>query len=284
MNQPQPRTRIIVDGLVLFVILALAALLFWNSEELFTGRWDWMGLLRAFFRYDPEHGVMAGPLGTGLINTLRLFFWTAIFAGIVGLVLGVMRVSHIPLVRFIGTGVVAAGRNLPPLVLVFIIHFFLSGPIAMAMDWNWVAEVPILNLLLPKASLLPVFTSALTTMAIYEGAYFGEIVRAGIISVPKGQWESACSLGFSRFACMRLIVLPSALRHMLPALTGQMTALIKESAIVSVISVQELTFQGMEFINSSGMIGEVWLSIALCYLALCLGISSLGRVLEQRYK
>lgn len=282
--QIQPRTRIIIDCLVLLVILALAALLFCDSGELFTGRWEWSGLLRAFFRYDPERGVLAGPLGTGLINTLRLFFWTTIFAGIVGLVLGIMRASTIPLARFIGAGVVAAGRNLPPLVLVFIIHFFLSGPIALAMDWNWIVKIPVLNLLLPKVSLMPVFTSALITMAIYEGAYFGEIVRAGIISVPKAQWESAYSLGFSRFACMRLIVLPAALRHMLPAITGQMTSLIKESVIVSVISVQELTFQGIEFINSSGMIGEVWLSIAACYLALCLGISSLGRVIERRSK
>ena len=167
-------------------------------------------------------------------------------------------------------------------MLVFIVHYFLTGTLAAAVDWRFVTDLPGLSFLLPDAARMPAFASAVATLGVYEGAYVAEIVRAGIAGVSNGQWEAAGSLGFSRPAALRLIILPQAVRFMLPPLTGQAASLIKDSAIMSVISVQELTFQGLEYSAAGGLVGEVWVSVTLCYLLLCLGVSLVGRHLEQR--
>ncbi len=283
MQAPR-RVRRIVDALLL-ACLAAGLLFFWlYGERAVTTPWDWSALARAFFRVEPDQGIVPGPLGVGLINTLRLSFWTVIFASCVGLCLGLARTARTRPARVTGGVLVALTRNMPPLVLVFIVHYFLSGRLAAMADWSWTGNLPLADALLPAPARMPVFVSAVITLSLYEGAYIGEIVRAGIAGVAKEQWEAAASLGFTRFACLRRIILPQAFHFMIPPLTGQITSLIKDSAIVSVISVQELTFQGTEFMTSSGLSGEVWLAVTGCYLILCLLVSLLGRVLENRKK
>ncbi len=271
--------------LALFGFLAAVVCLFLaHGCQAVTTSWDWQALFRAFFRYDAGREIVAGPLGRGLITTLRLALWTLIFSLLIGFALGLVRSLSGRVLRMLGAVFVALTRNLPPLVLVFIVHYFLSGTLAASVDWRWIAHLPGADLLLPAAPGMPVFVSAVITLSLYEGAYIGEIVRAGIDGVAREQWAAAASLGFSRSAALRLIILPQAFRFMLPPLVGQMASLIKDSAIVSVISVQELTFQGTEFMTSSGLAGEVWLAVTICYLCLCLGVSLIGRLLEKRRK
>ena len=127
------------------------------------------------------------------------------------------------------------------------------------------------------------FLSAVLTLAIYEGAYISEIVRSGIESVPKGQWEAGHALGLSWFDQMRFVILPQAVRTMLPPLAGQFISAIKDSAIVSVISVPELTFQGMELMSATYKTFEVWITIGSMYLFITLCCSlAVGR-LEARF-
>ena len=279
--RPSRKVQRGVDAVVLACIAGLTVFFIRQSGDASSAVWDWGALVRAFFRTH-ENTLALGPLGTGLINTLRLSFWALVPAGCVGIGLGLLRSSPNAARRFAGGRLVEVFRNLPPLVLVFIVHYFLTGALAAAVDWNGIQNIPGLAFLLPEAARMPAFVSAVITLGVYEGAYVAEIVRAGIASVPKGQWEAAGSLGFSRLTALRLIILPQAVRFMLPPLTGQAASLIKDSAIMSVISVQELTFQGMEYSTAVGMVGEIWISVTICYLLLCLGVSLTGRRLEQR--
>jgi polar amino acid transport system permease protein len=117
------------------------------------------------------------------------------------------------------------------------------------------------------------FISALFTLAIFEGAYITEIVRAGIESVEKGQWEASHALGLSKYHTMRHIILPQAMQRLLPALAGQFISLIKDSAIVSVISIQELSYQGTQLMASTYMTIEIWITITALYLLMTLTFS-----------
>ena len=115
--------------------------------------------------------------------------------------------------------------------------------------------------------------SALVTLALFEGAYITEIVRSGIESIEKGQWEASYALGLSRRQQIMHVILPQAIKRILPPLAGQFISTIKDSAIVSVISIQELTFQGMELMASTYLTFEVWITITVLYLMMALVLS-----------
>ena len=132
----------------------------------------------------------------------------------------------------------------------------------------------------PPQLLMP-FISATITLAIFEGAYITEIVRAGIESIDKGQWEASRAIGLSRHQQLRLVIFPLVIRRILPPLSGQFVSTIKDSAIVAVISIQDLTFQGMELMAATYLTFEVWITITLMYLALTLPCSMLIQRLEN---
>ena len=135
-----------------------------------------------------------------------------------------------------------------------------------------------------KPSQVPIFISGALALAVYEGAYITEIIRAGIQSIDKGQWEASSGLGFSRAQQLRYIIFPQALRRIMPPLAGQFISTIKDSAIVSVISIQELTFQGMELMAATFLTFEVWITILGIYFVLCLICSLLVERFELHLK
>ncbi|MDD3620006.1 MAG: amino acid ABC transporter permease, partial [Desulfobulbaceae bacterium] len=125
------------------------------------------------------------------------------------------------------------------------------------------------------------FFSGVLTIALFQGAYITEIVRAGLESVEKGQWEASYALGLSRGQQLVWIILPQAGRKVLPPLANEFINTIKYSAIVSVISIQELTFQGLQIMSSTQLTIEIWLTVTLMYLILCLVLSLSVRALEK---
>ena len=118
----------------------------------------------------------------------------------------------------------------------------------------------------------------------FEGAYASEIFRAGILSIPKEQWEASYSIGLSSLKTYRLVVLPQAIRKILPPLTSQAVSLIKDSALVSTIAIYDLTMQGQIIISQTFLVFELWFTIAAIYLAVTMTLSLAVYYLEHRFK
>jgi polar amino acid transport system permease protein len=250
--------------------------------------WDWSAVASYIVRYETKGGgYVPGLLLAGLAVTFKLSVWSTILASMIGLVMGLMRISHRIIFRFTSFLYVGMVRNIPSIVFIFIFYFFISGQIADNLNLNsWSSALSghaaAISFLFSPLSMLTVFISAVLTLALYEGAYMTEIVRAGIESVEKGQGEAADALGFSWRQKMRHIVLPQAFKRILPPMAGQIISVIKDSAIVSVISVQDLTFRGTELMASTYKTYEIWITITLMYFLLTYGCSiAVGRV-EKR--
>ena len=128
------------------------------------------------------------------------------------------------------------------------------------------------------------FPSAVLALSLFEGAYASEIFRAGIVSIPRGQWEAGYSLGLSTFHTYRTIILPQAFRRILPPLTSQAISLIKDSALVSTIAIYDLTMQAQAIISETFLTFELWFTVAAMYLAVTITISVIVNIMEHRFK
>ncbi|GBC61215.1 amino acid ABC transporter permease [Desulfonema ishimotonii] len=250
-------------------------------------KWNWEVIPRYLFRYDPEkERWVANLIMQGFFNTIRLSIWSTVLAMLFGTVMGFCRTGKSLFKRLLGGTYVEMIRNLPPLVLVFIFYFFVSDQIMPMLGVeNFVRNASqttrdVLTFLFAPPRFFSAFLSAMISLAIFEGAYITEIVRAGIQSVEKGQWEASSALGFSWWQQMRHIILPQAIQRILPALAGQFISVIKDSSIVSVISVQELTFQGMELMSATYLTFEIWITVSVLYLILTLTCSLAVEQLE----
>ncbi len=239
--------------------------------------WNWSVIPQYIFRFDETAARwVPGLISQGVITTLRLSLWATILAFVFGTVMGLLRTGRSRLGRMFGLGYVELIRNIPVLVWIFIFYYFISDQLMQAFQVeDTLRNAPALvqstvSLLVAKPSQISIYLSGIVALAVYEGAYVTEIIRAGIQSVDKGQWEASAALGFSRMQQMRHVVFPQAFRTILPPLAGQFISTIKDSAIVSVISIQELTFQGMELMAATFMTFEVWITIMVLYLIICL--------------
>jgi polar amino acid transport system permease protein len=204
-------------------------------------------------------GVTPGPLLIGLWVTLKISALSLVFALLLGLVAGLGRVSANPAARDLAAIYVELIRGTPLLVQMFIVYFFLGT---------------VLN--------LSGFVAGVAALSVFTGAYVAEIVRAGIESIPKGQMEAARSLGMSHWQGMRHIVLPQAFRRSLPPLAGQSINLIKDSSLVSIMALTDLTKAGREIVASTFSPFEVWFTVAIMYLLLTGALSLYVRKLERK--
>ena len=282
------KTRLTRLDLVLLLllgagVLALAAKIRSNLNY----NWDWSVIPQYLFRFDPETDSWhANLLIQGLLTTIRLSIWATLLATVFGLGAGLLRTSASLYRRMLGRTYVELCRNLPPLVLIFIFYFFLSDQIMPLLGLrDMLRDAPpavrgMTEFLFAPPEQIEAFLTAVVTLALYEGAYITEIVRAGIESIHKGQWEAAYSLGLSKWQQMRYIILPQAMRKSIPPMAGQFISTIKDSAIVSVISIQELTFQGMELMAATYLTFEVWITVTILYLLLTLTCSLLAGKVE----
>jgi len=277
----QSRTKITpLDIIVAVALLAVGAYIVYRITVGLHYKWNWPAIPKYLFRYDQESREwLPNVLIYGLLTTIKLSIWGTVLATIIGALMGLFRVSQSLFKRLIGGAYVELIRNLSPLVLIFIFYFFLGDQIMSLLGVSRFIEscskstCSVLSFLFAPPSLFSPFMSALITLALFEGAYITEIVRAGIQSIEKGQWEASYALGFSRWQQMRYIVAPQAMPRILPPLAGQFISTIKDSAIVSVISIQELTFQGMELMSATYLTFEIWITITGLYLMLTLSLS-----------
>ncbi len=126
------------------------------------------------------------------------------------------------------------------------------------------------------------FPSAVLALSLFEGAYASEIFRAGIVSISRGQPEASYSLGLSTLDTYRFIILPQAIRRILPPLTSQAISLIKDSALVSTIAIYDLTMQGQALVSETYLTFEIWFTVALVYLSITVTLSLAVRVMEKK--
>lgn len=277
-----------LDALILAVMLGLLGYVLHRAQSHFHYNWDWRLIPGYFARHDAERGWMLNLLGQGLLATMRLALWGSLLAALIGGAMGVCRSSSSLFLRLLSRTYVELIRNVPPLVFIFIFYFFISGQLSSLLEMeNRIANAApetlrVLAFLFGPPELLPNFVSGLICLALFEGAYVTEIVRAGVEAIPRGQWEAGRALGLHSGQVMNEVVLPQAVRQMIPALAGQFISLIKDSSLISLISIQELTFAGTELAVSSGRVFEVWLTVAVLYFLLCFGLARWFRWLERR--
>ena len=253
--------------------------------------WEWPAIFQYLIRYDEASGKwVANLLVQGLFTTIRLSIWGALLALVIGGVMGLAGTSERFLLKMLSRTYVELVRNLPPLVLVFIFYYFIGNQFLGLFHMDAVAahqtglSKEITTFLFAPPQRLGAFVSAFITLGIFEGAYITEIVRAGVQSIDKGQWEAARALGMTNAAVMVHVILPQSISRILPPLAGQFISTIKDSAIMSVISIQELTFQGMELVAATYLTFEVWITITLLYFMLTFGLSLAFGRLETHFR
>ncbi len=218
----------------------------------------------------------------GVAVTLSLTVTSFGIILLIGLFGGLGRLSKNPILNGIATLYVEIIRGIPLMVQLLYIWFALpqlmdilgqklKGISALAGVGQWLIDVK-----------LSPFVAAVMGLSICYGAYMSEIFRAGIESIPKGQMEAARSLGMSYFQAMRYVILPQAFRVILPPVGNEFVALLKDSSLVSVLAVSDLTRRGREYMARTFESLETWTMVALIYLFLTLFFSRLVRIMEKR--
>lgn len=249
-------------------------------------KWNWSIIPQYLYRFDPAVGQwVPNLLMQGFFTTIRLSIWATLLATVLGTVAGFFRISPSLFKRLLGRAFVELIRNTPPLVLVFIFYFFVSDQIMPVLGIDDLVRnasagtQEVLSFLFAPPRFFTAFISAALTIAIFEAAYIAEIVRSGIESIEKGQFEASNALGLTWRQKMQYVILPQAFQRTLPPVAGQFISTIKDSAIVSVISIPELCFQGMELMASTYLVFECWITITVLYLVLTLSLSlAVGRL------
>ncbi|MDZ7666707.1 MAG: ABC transporter permease subunit [Desulfotignum sp.] len=216
-----------------------------------------------------EGGWRPGILAKGLWVTLKISFLATIFGILLGIIGGVARVSDTPVLKWSAITYVEVIRGSPLLVQIMIFYFVLGTTMNKILLMNGI----------PKLD--PQWYGVMA-LSIFTGAYVVEIVRAGIESIHPGQIEAARSSGMSYFQCMFYIILPQALKTILPPLAGQFINLIKDSSLLGLISIRELTKATREGITTSLQTFELWILCAILYLLMTFTLSMCVQYLERR--
>lgn len=211
-----------------------------------------------------------GILMEGLWLTLEVSLVAIIFGIIIGLFTGIARISSNPALKWTAIIYIEIIRGSPLLVQIFIWYFVLGT---------------LINTILARQafSQIPPLWFGVAALAFFAGAYVAEIVRAGIQSIHRGQTEASRSLGMTYVQSMAHVILPQALRRILPPLAGQFISLIKDSSLLGIIAIRELTKATREVVTTSLQPFELWFVCALLYLFLTFSLSMLLQFLERRH-
>jgi len=207
---------------------------------------------------DPYREILAF-IPDGILKTFQVTILSIVFALFIGLFAGLGRISRITVLNRLATIYIEIVRGIPLLVQLFYIYYALG-----------------------KMVHLPRMTSAVIAMSFCYGAYMGEIFRAGLQAIPKGQMEAALALGLSRGQAIRKIILPQTFKIIMPPVGNEFIALLKDSSLVSILAVSDLLRRGREYASTSFRYFETYTIIALVYLVITLFLSKLVALMEER--
>ncbi|HEY9577041.1 MAG TPA: amino acid ABC transporter permease [Pseudobacillus sp.] len=199
----------------------------------------------------------------GLQVTLYIFVIAIILGFILGLIVALLRLAPLKVLNWIAKIFIDSIRGTPFLVQLFFIYFGLNS-----LEWISFDRT----------------TAGVITIAINAGAYFAEIIRAGIQSIDRGQTEASRSIGLTSTQTMRYIVLPQAFRRMLPALTNQSIISLKDTSLLSIIGIADLMQQGSVQVSATFEAFKIWLVVGIIYFVVIYLLSLLGNFLERRFE
>jgi polar amino acid transport system permease protein len=254
-------------SLITLAVLAIigASVYYFFATRGISYIWHWEKVPEMLFYHgsksveDAEPRLRMGVLMIGFMLTLKISIFSILFAIIIGTIVGICRLSKEPVTRLLSLSYVELIRNTPLLVQIYIIYFFVGSLLRLS-----------------------AFTAGTAALSIFAGAYVGEIVRAGIQSIERGQMEAARSLGMSYAKAMRYIILPQAFKRIIPPLAGQFISLIKDSSLVSVIALADLMFQGQQAVARTYYAFEIYFTVAFLYLVMTSTLSMATQYIERR--
>lgn len=198
----------------------------------------------------------------GAVITVKITAMSVALGIVIGLFAGIARICRVKPLRWISAAYVDFFRGTPLLVQIFLFYF----------------AVPVIT-----GQRIDPYVAAVGSCGINSGAYIAEIVRAGIQSIDEGQMEAGRSLGMTWTQTMRYVIVPQAMKRVIPPLGNEFIALLKDSSLVSVIGFEELTRRGQLIIAKTYASLEIWFSVAIIYLVMTLTISRFVAFLEKRY-
>ena len=248
------------DIIKFIILLALIVWGMWVSTTTLGYNWQWYRVPKYLFEID-DGKLFAGDLIKGLFFTFRISGVSLLLSFAIGLTTALIRLSGSFMGRILARGYLELIRNTPLVVQIYLIYFVVG---------------PILG--------LGRFSSAVLALSLFEGAYLSEIFRAGIVSLHKGQWEAAHSLGLGTLDTYRDVILPQAIRRILPPLTSEVITLIKNSALVSIVSLGDLALQARIIAADTFLVFEIWFVTAAIYLVITVSLSSVVFYMEKRFK
>ena len=254
-------------------LLAIIAFLVIMGIQIFTGEeyrqaFDFIWGNPGNFSDFADRGI-EGVVGRGITMTLYLTLVSFLWALLIGLLAGIGRISQNTIVRNIATAYVEFVRGVPTIVLIFTLALVVVPAATDAMGFENTTSNS---------------NRAIAALSIIYGAYMAEVFRAGIESVPKGQMEAARSLGMNGRQAMRHIILPQAIRNILPALGNDFIAMLKDSSLVTLLAVRDITQQAKLYAGSSFRFQETYLVLTFLYLAMTLTLSLILRWYERRIR
>ena len=247
----QRRLRLAIIGLLLVGIFGGIFLSFQRLDY----EWNFEGL-GSFFWNESGPGIIT----LGLWGTISISLVSIVFGTLLGIFVGLLLTSSEVVLRGIAFCFVEVFRNTPVLVQLYVIYFIVGT------SFDWSAE-----------------TSAIVCLSLFCSSYIGEILRAAIIQFDKGQLYAATSLGLTPFQRIRFVSGPQILRRVLPSLIGQFVSLVKDSSLVSVISIVELTKSATNVVAATFRSFETWIIIAGIYFVLNFFVSQIGRSVEKKF-
>ncbi|PLC59039.1 amino acid ABC transporter permease [Photobacterium carnosum] len=239
-------------------VASIIMLLLNSGAKAMNYHWQWYRIPE--YLWLKEDGQWyPGDLLEGLMVTLKISSISLICTVVIGFITALLRMSNSIVGRGLARGYIEVIRSTPLLVQIYLLYF-VFGPV-LGIDRT---------------------STAILALSLFQGAYSAEIFRAGLQGIPRGQREAAESLGLSQIDSYRFVVIPQMFRKIIPPLTNEAVSLVKNSSIVSIMAIFDLTTEGRNIVADTAMPFEVWFTVAAIYLCITLTLSALAVWLERR--
>lgn len=249
----------VLSALIQIILLVIGMMWLLDSGAQAMGyQWQWQRIPDYLFYFEDGEWWPA-ELIEGLLVTLKISGLSLVATLVIGMTAALLRLSDSVVGRCLAKSYIELIRNTPLLVQIYLLYF-VFGPV-IGLDR---------------------FSTAILALALFQGAYTAEVFRSGLNSIPQGQFEAARSLGLSKLSTYWDIILPQMLRKTLPPLTNEVVSLVKNSSIVSVMAIFDLTTEARNIVSETALPFEIWFTVAAIYLLLTLSLSGISAWFEHR--